>query len=131
MRKMDRRTLSQHIQSLEEHLLRSDVRKSEEEIHQLISEDYKEFGQSGRIFNKQDIITGLLNETPTQLDLSNFNFKLLSPDIALATYVVFNHSRQRRSLRSSIWMRKGEAWKMVFHQGTPTDEDLAKLFPSQ
>jgi hypothetical protein len=128
---MDDKTLSLHIQSLEELLLQSDVRKSEEDIDHLICEEFREYGQSGRIFNKQDIITGLLNETPTQMDMSHFEFKRLSPDLGLATYVVYNHRRQKHSLRSSIWMREEEAWKMLFHQGTPTDEDLSQLFPAE
>jgi hypothetical protein len=113
-------SLEKHLRELEERLLQTEVRKSPEELDQLLADDFVEIGSSGRLFNKQQIIEGLINETPVHRTLLDFKIKLLAPDVALVTYRVHNHEEQRYSLRSSIWKRNEDRWQMVFHQGTLT-----------
>ncbi|MRG85685.1 nuclear transport factor 2 family protein [Salinibacillus xinjiangensis] len=112
--------LSSHIEALEKKLLQPEVRKSTEELTQLLSNDFTEFGSSGRIFTKQDILDRLPAETSVEMELTNLNLKKLASDVVLVTYTVtINH--QKHSLRSSIWKKNSEGyWQMYFHQGTKT-----------
>ncbi|RAK19417.1 MULTISPECIES: DUF4440 domain-containing protein [Bacillales] len=117
---MENSSLKEHLYSLEERLLQPDVRKSVEELEILLADDFIEFGSSGRVFNKQQVIERLPNESTIQMTLMDFEVKLLAPDVALTTYRVLKHKDMKYSLRSSIWKLKEGKWQMVFHQGTPT-----------
>ncbi|WP_375472314.1 DUF4440 domain-containing protein [uncultured Nostoc sp.] len=50
------------LRELEERLLQPDVRKSAKDIMDLLADEFIEFGSSGRVFNKQQIIESLQNE---------------------------------------------------------------------
>jgi hypothetical protein len=111
-------SLAIYLQELEESLLQSNVRKSEL-VSQLLSEEFVEFGSSGRTFTKEQIIISLQAETPVNCTATEFNVKLLAPQTALVTYRACRHSEPPAfSVRSSIWQQRNGQWKMVFHQGT-------------
>ena len=110
------------LRSLEEELLKNETRKSAERLRKLLAEDFVEFGSSGRIYNREAIVTALAAEPSAELELSSFEMRELAPDLALVTYRTCRigpSCDQRRSLRSSIWKRGDGRWQMLFHQGTP------------
>jgi hypothetical protein len=55
-------SLKNHLRQLEERLLQPNVRKSAEEVSELLANQFIEFGSSGRIFDKRHIIAGLQME---------------------------------------------------------------------
>jgi hypothetical protein len=114
---------AQLLRRLEEHLLQADVRRSPAAVGDLLSDEFVEFGSSGRIFDKQQIITALRGEpTTSQRSVLDFRTTLLAPGVVLATYRLVRTDNDgevwTHSLRSSIWKLVGERWQMVFHQGT-------------
>lgn len=109
-------TMKQVIHQLELSLLDSSVRQSPEKLSQLIADDFTEFGSSGKIYTKKDILQSLPFEEPKKFVVKNFDVTELSSDVMLATYTVTVGSDC--SLRSSIWRCQGNTWQMVFHQGT-------------
>ena len=119
-------TLSEQIYQLEERLLRPEVRQSKEEIATLLADDFVEFGSSGRIFDKIQVVEGLPHSPIVPITIEDFQVKGLSTDVVLVTYcaVWTNETRQemRNSLRSSIWKFIDGRWQMIFHQGTRTME---------
>src|SRR5260370_463090 len=116
------RTDAEHIRQLEEKLLQSNFRTSFGAVADLLADHFVEFGSSGRVFNKPQIIASLQQEDgPCQRSLQDFETNLLAPGVILATY---RASRQAdngepaiQSLRSSIWKLIDGRWQMVFHQG--------------
>jgi len=102
------------IEVLEQSLLDSCVRQSTGQLNKLIADDFLEFGSSGKVYNKQDCIKP--DETSRKFAVSEFKIKELSKDVTLATYKTTEDGIA--SLRSSIWKRYGDEWKMIFHQGT-------------
>lgn len=124
-------SMTENLRELEEQLLRPDVRHSREQVAALLADEFREFGSSGRIYDKQQILEELEDEGPARLSLSEFATVELAPGIVLATY---QSSRQLgenesgepeiRSLRSSLWMLRDGRWQMLFHQGTriPAEE---------
>jgi hypothetical protein len=113
-------TLAELLQSLERELLSLSVHRSDR-VGQLLAEDFVEFGSSGRVFRRADILAALRDETPVTITASDFLLHPLGPDAALLTYRTVRHGEPPfHALRSSIWRRDGDAWRMVFHQGTPT-----------
>ena len=120
------RTLHAHLQELEKRLSQPEVRRSARDLRELLAEDFREFGSSGRVFNRQHIIEALQNEQPWELSLDHFQAVSLASDLVLVTYRG-THKRvgaaeASYSLRSSIWRLRDGKWQAVFHQGTMTRE---------
>ena len=114
------------VRQLEERLLRPEVRRSKVELAQLLADDFREFGSSGRVFDKQQIVDLLQDQPSYQLSLHDFRAVTLGSDLVLATYRATcrapDSNRTSHSLRSSIWRKRGGRWQVVFHQGTPSAE---------
>ncbi|MEP9374542.1 DUF4440 domain-containing protein [Mesorhizobium sp. KR1-2] len=115
------------IRALEEALHRPEVRCSREAVQELLAEGFVEFGSSGAVYRRDEVIDLLAQEQDCSDDseLSAFDYSLtpISVDAVLLTYRTRRKERQGRewhALRSSIWKRTGTRWQMVFHQGTLT-----------
>jgi len=108
------------IFELENKLLDPKVRSNEGELAKLLSNDFFEFGSSGKEYNKQSTISALKKEECFNLSISNFKAKELAEDVFLVTYKINAPKDGSRSgsLRSSIWTKNGDDWKLLFHQGT-------------
>ena len=119
-------SFKEQLYQLELRLLQPEVRKSTDDIAMLLTDDFVEFGSSGRIFYKQQVVEGLAHTPSVRMTLQNFHAKTLAPDVVLTTFRVVKHNEsggeRMHSLRSSIWMFIDGRWQMVFHQGTPTME---------
>lgn len=119
-------SIEQHLRQLEEQLLRPDVRWSAEKLSALLADEFVEFGSSGRVFDKQQIIAALQAESPTRRSLADFKTSVLAPGMVLATYRAIRDDASGESptssLRSSIWKLMDGRWQMLFHQGTPSNQ---------
>jgi hypothetical protein len=115
----ERDSLQATLRTLELRLLQPGG--SAQDIGDLLATEFVEFGSSGRIYDKRQVIENLQRGTAS-IELSDFQATMLSPGLALATYVATRLDEKgassRRSLRSSIWKRIHGHWRMVFHQGT-------------
>ena len=120
------RSLTEHLRQLEELLTQPAIRRSAQKLNELLADDFREFGGSGRIFDKQQIIDALQPQPPCELWLEDFQATGLAPDVVLVTYRgncrFADSEKVSRSLRSSIWRNQNGRWKVVFHQGTPSGE---------
>jgi|SRR5450631_2243396 hypothetical protein len=108
--------LEAHLIELELRLQTSSIRKDAEAIAELLSENFREFGASGRVWDRAAIIAELSAETPYLIVSTEFECQSLSSELALLTYVASTSTR--RTLRSSIWRLEGGKWRVIFHQGT-------------
>jgi hypothetical protein len=112
----------EQLRKSEEDMWRPEVRFSREKMDALLDDSFVEFGSSSRIYNKRQTLDGQVQEFSAQLPLPDFTVRELAPSVALVTYrsIVINADRSKReALRSSVWIKKGTTWKIVFHQGTP------------
>jgi len=112
------------ILRLEERLLDPRIRRSRSEIEALLADDFVEFGGSGRVFDRDAVIAALAEESGIEFTVHDFRTTRVAVDASLATYRVAARiaatGEVRHSLRSSLWVRRAERWRMIFHQGTPT-----------
>jgi len=116
--------LKDKLCALEKSVLEPAVRSSPDELDQLLADEFVEFGSSGRVFNKQQVVAALQTESGAHWSLTDFRARLLGPGVALVTYRSVQQAEQnasRHSLRSSIWILQAGRWQMSFHQGTPTE----------
>ena len=112
----------EELRALEEELLRPEVRADPDRLATLLHPQLVEFGRSGTIWSRASILDRLPTETKFSAVITNFEARLLAPDVALVTYEaeISNEAvSNARSLRASVWIRSGGPWQMRFHQGTP------------
>ncbi len=97
-------------------------RKNRDQVSALLAEEFREFGSSGRIWNKATILEFLTSESPQPAPrIADFTVQCLGPETALATYRAVpeqSPNAPQASLRSSLWIRSKHGWQMLFHQGT-------------
>jgi hypothetical protein len=112
-----------HILGLEQRLLQPDLRRSPKELEVLLADDFLEYGSSGSIYRKRDVIEALQHESPQLRLLTEFHVVALSSDVVLATYRIARQGPPEHapshSLRSSVWRLNLGKWQLQFHQGTP------------
>ena len=110
--------------SSEEALLDPRVRRNPEEVGRLLTDNFVEFGSSGRAWTKDQIIELLAGESFSPVHIEDFRCDVLAEDIALVTYRAVRIDAQTgtrtSSLRSSIWTNRLGLWRVRFHQGTRT-----------
>lgn len=109
----------QEILRLELQLLNPEVRKSNVALEKLLADDFIEYGSSGRIYHKADILERLPVESPIIRTLTDVKAVLLAPKVCLVTYKIVEQTAEKRcTLRSSIWKNQKGHWQLYFHQGT-------------
>lgn len=110
------------ICSLEERLLRPEVRKDPEELSRLIAEDFIEYGVSGKTYGKRELLQILPGSPAAETDMEECHARPLSPQVVLLSYKLLSRvdgeSSPVRSERSSIWRLTDGRWQIVFHKGT-------------
>lgn len=116
------------IRRLEEELFKQTIRGSPEAVSRLLADDFVEFGRSGGVHRKDEVISSLAAEGAGAVEArtaGDFDLKSLADDVVLLTYRSHRlgaGGQELDTLRSSIWKFIEGRWQMVFHQGTPTDQ---------
>ncbi|MEK4130300.1 DUF4440 domain-containing protein [Solibacillus sp. FSL W8-0474] len=114
--------LKEHLQQLEESHTGLEVRMSRERLNEILTEDFFEIGSSGFMHDKKECLeTGVVL---AEMKLHNYEIYPLAHDVVLATYFLVDTTRERNTLRSSIWKFIDGKWQLYFHQGTTTPLQL-------
>lgn len=115
--------LAAHLQALERALHGAAVRGDVGQLAALLDDDFREIGSSGACFDRAAALAEIPRErAQVEIVSSDYEVDLLAPTLAQVRYrswYVIDGVRQREVLRSSLWRLHGEAWRVVFHQGTP------------
>ncbi len=114
-------SIATELRALEQQLLQPGFRCNRTAVAALLADDFREFGSSGRVWNKQQILNRLETEPPFQAEMNDFQATELVSEVVLVTYIVaiqLSDSGTRTSLRSSIWIKHDDRWQITFHQGT-------------
>jgi hypothetical protein len=78
--------LAAHLFHLEQQLLEPSTHRDTTALTSLLAEDFREFGSSGRVYTRQQIIDALATESPRTITLSEPRCQQLAEDLALLTY---------------------------------------------
>ena len=97
-------------------LLSPEVRLAPDRVLQLLHPDFVEFGSSGRIWDRGSV-AAVTATSAYGISTDDVLARPLGPDAVLVTYR--SRLNGRAALRSSTWVREGEEWLLLFHQGTP------------
>lgn len=113
--------IEQALMELEESLWRPQTRFDAAYMDDLLAQAFIEFGQSGRIYDRDEILAVAAVDFSTRLPLPDFAVRMISDDVAVVTYrsEVRYGDELVRAHRSSVWRRGDTGWLLEFHQGTP------------
>ena len=92
-------------------------------MYNVIDEQYKELGKSGKIFNKNDIINELSSlRSDRDITIYNSTCEDLSKNIWLVHYITL--SNNIKIYRTSIWRKSENIIRIIFHQASEYKEDI-------
>jgi ribosomal-protein-serine acetyltransferase len=110
------------LERLELSLWRAQTRFDREYMDAILAADFVEFGRSGRVYGRDDVLAF----GPSRIDAHLIGLRVteIDRDTRLVTYVSEVRTADAIELanRSSLWVRSGGSWQLVFHQGTPQAE---------
>ena len=95
--------------------------ESRESLALILAAEFREFGSSGRIFERASVLDALIAGERPQLKFEEFRATPVSDGVVLVTCFARSIAGPRwkpPSLRSSLWVRQDARWQMIFHQGT-------------
>jgi hypothetical protein len=105
------------LYAYEVELMNPAVRKDSVRVSAMLCDDFREFGSSGRVWDRAAILDLLATEPSQDVPLvQDFGIKRIARDAALATYRAVCPLRE--TVRSSLWVYRDGDWRMLFHQGT-------------
>jgi hypothetical protein len=120
---MDSPPADQDVQAvieLELRLQKPEVRAEPGAAEALLHPGFSEFGASGRRWARTEMIAALAAEQPggeePAITATEMTGTRLADDVIHLTYL--SQRAGRRALRSSIWLRTPDGWRVYFHQGT-------------
>lgn len=120
---MEMEELIKAIYALECSHLKPEVRTSMDKLSEVLDNEFFEFGSSGGIIKRSDYDENHpLNPDP--MEITHFALHELGPAAVLTTYQLYNHKTEKLTNRSSIWKKRQNGWKLFFHQGTLSTEEV-------
>ena len=114
--------------AMEVALQKHENRTNISQLKALIHPEFLEIGYSGKTHDYNSTLKNLLSENNSELIVWSQDFRCtkFAPTVIQITYKSALQDKKgnlsRHSKRSSIWVNMTEGWKILFHQGTPTDE---------
>ena len=109
------------LREFEASLLTNAVRKDRARVSGMLEDEFREFGRSGTVYTKAEVLNFLGAEEESLIAMEEFACQPVADGVALVTYRTERTEpggETVRALRSSLWVWREERWQMVFHQGT-------------
>ena len=117
---MGARSPLDEVVKLELRLLDPCIRARPDEIDRFLHEEFTEIGASGRRWDRASTIALLATDPGSAPEVSDLVARSLADDVVLVTYLAKHAADEgTTSFRSSLWVKTNDAWKVLFHQGTP------------
>jgi hypothetical protein len=109
------------LTQLEEDMWREETRYDPAFQERRFAPDFVEFGRSGQVYTREQVISTHPVPIVAVLPLANLSIRRLDTNTAQLTYdsQVTHGGSVQYAHRSSIWSRIDGIWVMRFHQGTP------------
>lgn len=115
--------LTEEFYELECSHLKPEVRVSTEKLGEILDDEFYEFGSSGGLIKRS-----YYNEdhplNPDPMEIKSFTAHELGPAAVLTTYQIYNQKTGRLTNRSSVWKKRESGWKLFFHQGTVSTNEV-------
>jgi hypothetical protein len=112
------------LRTLEESLWLPESRFDREHLEAMLAVDFREYGRSGRVYGRDEILASPPIPFEATLPLPDFQARMIGSDVALVTYrsELRSGDTLETANRCSIWHHEADGWRLEFHQGTPTPQ---------
>jgi len=116
--------LRAHRIHLEQELVAAQKRRDFAAVEALLADDFHEIGSSGRFFSKADTLRAVSEVQIVECTFDHFQFLPVDDKCVIVMYLATARRTQdgrehlNRAWRSSIWVKRGDAWQVLFHQAT-------------
>ncbi|KTD53473.1 hypothetical protein Lsan_3883 [Legionella santicrucis] len=98
-----------------------ETRFDNEYMDKVLDASFFEYGRSGKIYTRDEMMSHLHQTIGAKIPLEDFNVHDISEHVKLVTYISEVGSEKLRANRSSLWVHEKRSWKLRFHQGTPIE----------
>ena len=115
------------VEDCERALLTGAVRGDPVTASLLLHKDFREVGQSGRVWDRVSVLEMMEQEAhdgPVDIRAEDVVATGLAPDVVLLTFDTVTD--RGRAHRSSVWVREAGRWQLVHHQGTSVEPRRAR-----
>ncbi len=120
--------VKKELYELEVSLWRPETRFDHAYMDELLTDDFFEFGRSGRTYRREDTLSAPMQEIDIDLPLKDFQIHSVADNVVLVTYVSeVQYEELEIGNRSSLWVREDGGWKLRFHQGTAVREHASTV----
>lgn len=111
------------ILQYEKYFFRADFCQNKLNLENRLSDKFCEYSCSGNIHNKHSMINELKNISEDRpIEIFDFELRVLCEDNLLVHYKSYDKVTNTSALRTSIWKKENNLWKIFFHQGTNYSE---------
>ena len=114
--------LCAELRACEETLLDPAVRRDRVRVAAMLAEGFEEFGSSGGVWTREQILELLAAESCEPATMEGFRCHWIAERVVLVTYRTVRTNRESgqnsAALRSSLWIHEDGVWRVRFHQGT-------------
>lgn len=99
--------------------------RTKEDIENQMCDEFSEVGASGNVYTRANVIETLLERynNPNYQDIweaKDFKITKIAPSNYLLTYILIQ-DKIRVTRRSTLWCKRNDDWKILYHQGTVID----------
>jgi hypothetical protein len=119
-----RQDLQAHLIHLEKELVAAQNRRDFAAVEALLADDFHEIGSSGRVFAKAETVRVLSEAQIVDCTFDHFQFLPIDDKCVIVMYMATarrtrnGREHLNRAWRSSTWVKRGDAWQVLFHQAT-------------
>lgn len=107
----------QELVTLELKLQQEDVRSDKKQLAQLVHDNYLEFGRSGKVWKKADLLVSDQKIPQLHIQSSEFSVQKVGERSYLVSYLTTEQETGKQTNRRSLWVKEENAWQLLFHEG--------------
>jgi hypothetical protein len=125
--RVEEEAIEVELRILEERLTTPVAPESRADLDELLAAEFQEFGSSGRILDRAEVLDALSVPGRPRVQFEDFRATVVGTGAVLVTYLsrsISGPGWKPPALRSSLWVRRDDRWQLVFHQGTRLATEL-------
>ena len=117
--------LRAQLENQEKQLAGAEKSQSKTSLEDLLSRDLIFVAYNGLVFDQQNLLEKIGYLNLNQYKMENVKFRQVGPSAALITYDllvnanVVGQKLPHKQYASSLWIKQGDRWQLLFHQATP------------
>ena len=110
---------------MEQEIIAAQKRGDYSFVEKALADEFQEIDSRGSISSKEETMRAIKEAPLFDYSIENCKVFPVTEDCAIVTYIATSSrsipggTRVNRAQRSSVWVKRGGSWQMVFHQGTP------------